>query len=63
MDLIHYLFVPLNLFCVLYTIDFLPYYLLVANGTGGVGILELLVFKGFLEAIELIVRQSMYYTF
>ena len=47
MDLIHYSFTPLNLFCVPYTLDLLPYYLSIANGTGGVGIFELLVFQCF----------------
>ena len=47
MDLIHYLFAPLILFCVLYTLDFLPYYLSIANGAGGVGIFELLIIKCF----------------
>ena len=65
MDLIHYSFVPLILFRVLYTLDLLPYYLSIANGAGGVGIFELLVRISMFcrEAIELIVRQSMYYTF
>ena len=45
MDLIHYSFVPLILFCVPYTLNFLLYYLTIANGTGGVGIFELLVFQ------------------
>ena len=63
MSLIHYSFAPLIVFRVPYTIDFLPYYLSIANGAGGVGTFELLVFQVFLEAIELIVRQSMYYTF
>ena len=44
MDLIHYSFAPL-LFRVPYTLDFLPHHLLVANGTGGIGIFELLVFN------------------
>ena len=44
MDLIHYLFMPLILFRVLYTLDLLPYHLLIANGAGGVGIFELLIF-------------------
>ena len=52
MELIHYSFAPLIiiifLFRVLYTLDFLPYYLLIANGTGGVGIFELLVFHCFI---------------
>ena len=47
MDLIHYPFVPLILFCVPYTLDFLPYYLLIVNGAGGVGVFELLVFHCF----------------
>ena len=40
MSLIHYSFAPLISFLV-------PYYLLIANGTGGVGIFELLVFQCF----------------
>ena len=36
MDLIHYSFTPLILFRVPYMLDLLPYYLLIANGTGGV---------------------------
>ena len=55
MDLIHYSFVPLILFRVPYTLDFLPYYLSIANGAGGVGIFELLVLF-CTEAIELIIR-------
>ena len=47
MDLIHYSFAPLILFCVLYTLDLLLYYLSIANGTGSVGIFELLVFQCF----------------
>ena len=47
MGLIHYSFAPLILFCVPYTLDFLPYYLSIANGAGGVGIFELLVFHCF----------------
>ena len=38
MDLIPYSFAPLILFRVPYTLDLLPYYLLIANGAGGVGI-------------------------
>ena len=45
MDLIPYLFTPLILFCVPYTLDLLPYYLSIANGAGGVVIFELLVFQ------------------
>ena len=45
MDLIHYLFAPLILFHVPYTFDFLPYYILIANGTGGAGNFELLIFN------------------
>ena len=45
MDLIPYSFVPLISFRVPYTLDLLPYYLSIANGTGGVGIFELLVFQ------------------
>ena len=44
MDLIPYSFAPHILFRVPYTLDLLPYYLSIANGTGGVGIFELLVF-------------------
>ena len=47
MDLIPYSFVPLILFRVPYTLDLLPYYLSIANGTGGVGIFEFLVFQCF----------------
>ena len=47
MDLLHYSFAPLILFRVLYTLDLLPCYLSIANGTGGVGTFELLIFQGF----------------
>ena len=47
MDLIPYSFAPLILFRVPYTLDLLPYYLSIANGAGGVGIFELLVFQCF----------------
>ena len=47
MDLIHYSNVPLILFRVPYMLDLLPHYLSFANGTGGVGIFELLVFQRF----------------
>ena len=47
MDLIPYSFAPLILFRVPYMLDFLPYYLSIANGTGGVGIFEFLVFQCF----------------
>ena len=47
MSLIHYSFAPLILFHVQYTLDLLPYYLSIANGTGGVGIFELFVFQCF----------------
>ena len=47
MDLIHYSFVPLILFCVLYMLDLLPYYLSIAIGAGGVGIFELLCISMF----------------
>ena len=47
MDLIPYLFAPLILFLVLYTLDLLPYYLSIANGAGGVGIFELIIFQCF----------------
>ena len=47
MDLIHYSITPLILFHVPYTLDLLPYYLSFANGTGGVGIFEFLVFQCF----------------
>ena len=43
MDLIHYSFMPLILFCVPYTLDLLPYYLSIVNGGGGVSIFELLL--------------------
>ena len=58
MDLIPYSFAPLILFRVPYTLDLLPYYLSIANGAGGVGIFELLVFlrMSCIEAIELIIR-------
>ena len=45
MDLIHYLFAPLILFRVLYTLDLLPYYLAIANGAGGVAFLNFLYFN------------------
>ena len=35
------------LFHVPYTLDFLPYYLSIVNGAGGVGVFELLVFHCF----------------
>ena len=44
MDLIHYSFTLLILFCVLYMLTLLPNYLSNANGTGGV---EFLVFQCF----------------
>ena len=47
MDLIHYSIAPLILFRVPHTLDLLPYYLSIANGAGGVGIFELLVFQCF----------------
>ena len=47
MDLIHYSFTPVILFCAPYTLDLLPYYLSIANGAGGVGIFEFLVFECF----------------
>ena len=47
MDLIPYSFAPLILFRVPYTLDLLPYYLSIANGAGGVGIFEVLVFQCF----------------
>ena len=47
MDLNHYLFTPLILFCDPHTLDLLPYYLSIANGTGGVGIFELFIFQCF----------------
>ena len=40
MDLLYYSLAPLILFCVLYTLNYLPYYLSIANGAGGVGILN-----------------------
>ena len=45
MDLIPYSFASLILFRVPYMLDLLPYYLSIANGAGGVGIFELLVFN------------------
>ena len=48
MDLIHYSFALLILFRAPYTLDFLPYYLSTANGAGGVGIFELLIFQCFI---------------
>ena len=47
MSLIHYSFALLILFFVPYTLDLLPYYLSIANGAGGVGIFELLIFQCF----------------
>ena len=47
MDLIPYSLAPLILFLVPYTLDLLPYYLLIANGAGGVGIYELFIFQYF----------------
>ena len=44
MDLIHYSFAPLILFCVPYTLSLLLYYLSIANGAEGIVIFELLVF-------------------
>ena len=52
MDLIHYSFAPLILFRVPYTLDLLPYYLSIANGAGGVGIFELLVFQCFVQKLS-----------
>ena len=45
MDLIHYSFVPLILFHFPYTLNLLPYYLSIANGAGGVGILNFSYFN------------------
>ena len=45
MDLIPYSFALLILFCVPYMLDLLLYYLSIANGAGGVGIFEFLVFQ------------------
>ena len=45
MDLIHYSSVPLILFCVLYLLDLFLYYLAIANGAGGVGILNFSYFN------------------
>ena len=57
MDLIHYFFAPLILFCVPYTLNLFPYYLSIANGAGGVGIFEIIVLQMFCrEVIELIIR-------
>ena len=47
MHLIPYSFALLILFRVPYMLDLLPYYLSIANGAGGVGIFELLVFQCF----------------
>ena len=47
MDLIHYSFAPLILFRVPYMLNFLPSYLSITNGAGGVGFFELLVFQCF----------------
>ena len=43
----NYWFTPLILFRVPYTLDLLLYYLAIANGAGGVGIFELIVFQCF----------------
>ena len=56
MDLIHYMFAPLILFHVPYLLNLFPYHLSIANGAGGVGIFELLVFHCFVDAIELTIR-------
>ena len=48
MSLIYYSLAPLILFRIPYTLDLLPYYLSGANGTGGIGIFELLVFQNVL---------------
>ena len=61
MDHIHYSFAPLILFRVLYTLDLLPYYLSIANGAGGVGILNLTHFNVSIEAIVLYILMY-YYT-
>ena len=55
LDLIHYSFMPLILFCVTYTLNLLTYYLSIANGSGGIyiGILNLMC---YIKAIELIIR-------
>ena len=45
MDLIYYSFVPLILFRNPYTLDLLPYYLSIANGARGVGILNFSYFN------------------
>ena len=45
MDLIHYSFAPLIIFGVPYMLDLLPYYTSIANGAGGVGIFEFLLFQ------------------
>ena len=47
MDLIHYSFAPLIVFHVLYKLNLLLYYVSIANGTGGVGIFEFLIFQCF----------------
>ena len=58
MNLIHYSFASLILFRIPYTLDLLPYYPSIANGTGGVGIFELYtrISMFCIEAIELIIR-------
>ena len=45
MDLVHYSFAPLILFRAPYMLNLLPYYQSIANGAGGVGIFELLIFQ------------------
>ena len=47
-----YLFAPLTLFRVSYMLDLLLYYLLIANGAGGIGLFELLVFQCFVQKLS-----------
>ena len=47
MSLIHYSFASRILCRVPHMLDLLPYYLLITNGAGGIGIFELLVFQCF----------------
>ena len=63
MDLIHYSFAPLILFRVPYTLDFLPYYLSIANGAGGVGIFVLYrSYRVNNKVIDLLYILTYYYT-
>ena len=68
MDFIPYSFVPCILFLVPYTLNLLPYYLSIANGTGGVGIFELFLFQCFVydrvnnKVIDVLYILIYYYT-